>query len=200
MRRLVCDFVVRKPPKTGLLTLRLKYFNPFINWSFASVQVVLSDSQNNWSCHTGPLNTYFSCMSQQIQIFTFYSQWDILLSCWPFISSSIDFRFMCRVRSGSVVECLTRDRGDVGSSLTDVTAVCPWARHINPSIVLVHPRKTRPYITERLLMGRKESNQTNKSIHVYFSMLSLKNTPHLLLKQYKSCAHLFRNEVHHVLV
>ena len=29
------------------------------------------------------------------------------------------------------------------------------------SLVLVQPRKTRPYITERLLMGRKESNQTN---------------------------------------
>ena len=29
-----------------------------------------------------------------------------------------------------------------------------------PSLVLVHPRKTRPFITERLLMGCKESNQT----------------------------------------
>ena len=29
-----------------------------------------------------------------------------------------------------------------------------------PSLVLVQPRKTCPYITERLLMGRKESNQT----------------------------------------
>ena len=34
--------------------------------------------------------------------------------------------------------------------------------HINPSSVLVQPRKTRPYITERMLMGRKELNQTNK--------------------------------------
>ena len=32
-----------------------------------------------------------------------------------------------------------------------------------PSLVLVQPRKTRPCLTERLLMGRKESNQTNKS-------------------------------------
>ena len=32
-----------------------------------------------------------------------------------------------------------------------------------PSLVLVQPRKTRPYITERLLMGRKESNQTKKT-------------------------------------
>ena len=28
-------------------------------------------------------------------------------------------------RSGSVVECLTRDRRAVGSSLTGVTALCP---------------------------------------------------------------------------
>ena len=32
------------------------------------------------------------------------------------------------------------------------------------AIVLVQPRKNRPYITERLLLGRKESNkQTNKN-------------------------------------
>ena len=42
----------------------------------------------------------------------------------------------------------------------------PQARHIYPSLVLVQPRKTRPCLTERLLMGRKESNQTNKQKHV----------------------------------
>ena len=71
-----------------------------------------------------------------------------------------------RMRSGSVVECLTRDQGAASSNLTDVTAMCPLARHINPSLVLVQPRKTRPYIlTDIFLMGRKESNQTksNKS-------------------------------------
>ena len=31
---------------------------------------------------------------------------------------------------------------------------------IYPSLVLVQPRKTYPYITERLLIGSKESNQT----------------------------------------
>ena len=39
---------------------------------------------------------------------------------------------------------------------------CVQSRHIYPSFVLVQPRKTCPYISERLLMGRKESNQTNK--------------------------------------
>ena len=35
-------------------------------------------------------------------------------------------------------------------------------RHIYPSLVLAQPRKTCPCLTERLLMGRKESNQENK--------------------------------------
>ena len=66
-----------------------------------------------------------------------------------------------REPSGSVVECLTEgprvwaSRGSLHCG--------PWARHINPSLVLVQPRKTCPYITKRLLMGRKESNQTNKN-------------------------------------
>ena len=34
------------------------------------------------------------------------------------------------------------------------------SKNINPGSVLVQPRKTRPYITERLLMEHKESNQT----------------------------------------
>ena len=55
-----------------------------------------------------------------------------------------------------MVDCLTRDRGAAGSSITGVTVLCPRARHINPSLVLVQTRYTSPYITERLLMGRKE--------------------------------------------
>ena len=41
--------------------------------------------------------------------------------------------------------------------------VVSLSKNINPSLVLVQPRKTRPFITEILLMGRKESNQTNKT-------------------------------------
>ena len=43
--------------------------------------------------------------------------------------------------------------------------VVPLSKNINPSLVLVQPRKTRPFITERLLMGRKESNQTKQTIY-----------------------------------
>ena len=42
--------------------------------------------------------------------------------------------------------------------------VVSLSKNINPSLVLVQPRKIRPFITERLLMGRKELNQTNKQI------------------------------------
>ena len=70
---------------------------------------------------------------------------------------------MMRECSGSVVECLTLDRGAAGSSLIGVT-VLSLSKNINPSLVLVQPRKTRPFITERLLIGRKESNLTNKKI------------------------------------
>ena len=41
--------------------------------------------------------------------------------------------------------------------------VVSLSKNIYLSLVLVQPRKIRPYITERLLMGRKESNQTNKT-------------------------------------
>ena len=50
-------------------------------------------------------------------------------------------------QSSTVVECLTRDRGFAGSSLTGVT----W---LNPCLVLVQPRKTRPDITVKLLTGQ----------------------------------------------
>ena len=48
----------------------------------------------------------------------------------------------------------------MGLSLTGFTALS-LSENINPSLVLVQPRKTRPFITERLLMGRKESNKKN---------------------------------------
>ena len=36
------------------------------------------------------------------------------------------------------------------------------SKNINPSLLLFQPMKTCPLVTERLLMGCKESNQTNK--------------------------------------
>ena len=53
--------------------------------------------------------------------------------------------------------------------------VVSLSKNINPSLVLVQPRKTGPFITERLLMGRKESNQTNKQVLCLGSIGYVKN-------------------------
>ena len=61
--------------------------------------------------------------------------------------------------SGRVLGSRRRGRGFEPHRLHCVVSL---SKNINPSLVLVQPRKTRPFITERLLMGPKESNQTNK--------------------------------------
>ena len=59
-------------------------------------------------------------------------------------------------------------------------SVVSLSKNINPSLVLVQPRKTCPFITERLLMGRKESNQTNNpmqpgNIHTTYATNNISN-------------------------
>ena len=61
--------------------------------------------------------------------------------------------------SGRVLDSRPKDRGFEPHRRHCVVS---FSKNINPSLVLVPPRKTRPFITGRLLMGRKESNQTNK--------------------------------------
>ena len=62
--------------------------------------------------------------------------------------------------SGRVLDSRLKGRGFEPHRCHCVVSL---SKNINPSLVLVQPRKTRPFITERLLMGRKESNQTNKN-------------------------------------
>ena len=59
--------------------------------------------------------------------------------------------------SGRVLDSRPRGRGFEPHRRHCIVSL---SKNINPSLVLVQPRKTRPFITERLLMGRKESNQT----------------------------------------
>ena len=49
--------------------------------------------------------------------------------------------------------------------------VVSLSKIINPSLVLVQPRKTRPFITERLL-GHKESNQTKTIVLIQNETIS----------------------------
>ena len=63
--------------------------------------------------------------------------------------------------SGRVLD--SRLRGRVFEPHRRHCVVVLEQRHIYSSFVLVQRRKTRPCLTERLLMGRKKSNQTKKS-------------------------------------
>ena len=62
--------------------------------------------------------------------------------------------------SGRVLDSRPRGRGLEPHRRHCVVSL---SKSINPSLVLVQPRKTRLFITERLLMGRKESNRTKKN-------------------------------------
>ena len=55
----------------------------------------------------------------------------------------------CRKRSGRVLD--SRPMGCRFLSLTGLTALYPWATHINPCLVLVQPRRTRPDKTENIV-------------------------------------------------
>ena len=71
--------------------------------------------------------------------------------------------------SGRVLDSRPRGRGFEPHRRHCVVSL---SKNINPSLVLVRPRKTRPFITERLLMGRKESNQTNKNKSYRFKKIT----------------------------
>ena len=90
----------------------------------------------------------------------YYISYFVMVCCYIPIKIS---NVCLRERSGSVVECLTRDGGAAGSSLNGYCVVS-LNKNINPSLVLVQPWKTRPFITERLLIGCKESNQTKNNV------------------------------------
>ena len=73
---------------------------------------------------------------------------------------------VCRERSGSVDECLTRDRRAAGSSLTGVTALWSLSKTHLSQLSTGSTQEEPSRITERLLSGRKESNQTKQNIVV----------------------------------
>ena len=75
------------------------------------------------------------------------------------------FEIHIQIHSGRVLNLRPRGRGFKPHQRHWVVSL---SKNINPGLVLVQPKKTCPFITERLLMGRKESNQTNKTIPSLF--------------------------------
>ena len=56
-----------------------------------------------------------------------------------------------------------RQRKDVDSFCHQSSSFIAYSQYcVDLSLVLVQPRKTRPFIYGRLLIGRKESNKKNK--------------------------------------
>ena len=87
--------------------------------------------------------------------------------------------------SGRVLESRPRGRGFEPHRRHCFVSL---SKNINPSLVLVQPRKTRPFITERLLMGRKEPNKkqlnnTNNYAHINGLM-----NPLILARSFSNCS------------
>ena len=100
------------------------------------------------------LKCVFVCVSTK-----YYSE--VRLSIYRSFKLSIDIRRGAQWLSGRVHD--SRPRGRVFEPHR-CHCVVSLTKNTNSSLVPVQPRKTRPYITERLMMRRKESNQTNKNI------------------------------------
>ena len=81
-------------------------------------------------------------------------------------STVMNFNLLHRERSGRVLDLRPQVRASPASCVVSLS------KNSNPSLVLVQPRKTRPFITERLLMGQKELNQTNKNRKIIFLYLN----------------------------
>ena len=80
--------------------------------------------------------------------------------------------FSATQRFGSALaQCRVLDSRPRGGGFEPQRRHCvvSLSKTYNPSLIRVHSRKTRSYITERLLMGRKESTQTNKYTAFYTS-------------------------------
>ena len=66
-------------------------------------------------------------------------------------------RVILLIREGFIFTKFREDK-----TLAKISEFTVSTATVYPCLLLVQSRKTSPYITERLLMGRKESNQSNK--------------------------------------
>ena len=91
------------------------------------------------------------CWSTMPYVTDSYMYWSKLFSYYMYIWQGAQWL------SGRMLD--SRLRG-CGCESHQRHCVVSLSKNIYPSLVLVQPVKIHPYITDRLLMGRKESNQT----------------------------------------
>ena len=119
------------------------------------------------------INNQFLCEAQEMRSLVKSAyQKNIFLISQPKHMLWVLKRTVSNKRNGSVVECLTGIRGAASSSLTVVTALWFLSKthlsQLSTSSTQEDPSLfNRPCLTERLLMGRKESNQTIQNQHLY---------------------------------
>ena len=89
-------------------------------------------------------------------------------------------KYLKSMLSGRVLDWRPRGRGFEPHWCHCVVSL---SKNINPSLVLVQPRMNRPYITERLLMERIVSNQSNKQKSKVHGHKTRMCHPHLHVKQ-----------------
>ena len=105
------------------------------------------------------------------------SPWYFVVVVWHLPHGATGLSEGAQWLSGRVLDSRPRGRGFEPHRRHCLVSL---SKDINPSLVLVQPRKTRPFITERLLMGRKKSNQTNKRVCLHFVTVVFPDHTHLL--------------------
>ena len=55
-----------------------------------------------------------------------------------------------------MAQLVVLDWGSKHLTAVGVTVLCPWAKNFIRCLILVQPRKTRPDMTEKFWLGRKE--------------------------------------------
>ena len=124
-------------------------------------------------CHDKHRRPFECIQSHSVWLYHYYLTYDLYTLLWAVYWSSLCPNGIFQPffwgggggGGGAVAQCYSAWLETEGPRVRASPAslrCSPWARNIYPSLELVQPRKTRPYITERLLIGRKESNQAVK--------------------------------------
>ena len=132
---------------------------------------------NFWSFWEWPFYTGFTVVENCARMSNNLRRTGRGLTCtplWPLRVNCVSVHDSCWMETCAKCSCapfVNPVSGNRGSCLGPV--LWPWARHINPSLVLFQPRKGCPDITEKCWLGRKESNQSNQTVYKGYQQRTL---------------------------
>ena len=123
------SFVYSKVSYLDLLRTIFHFLPSLCSWADWFESCFVGNPEDRFSrdeAHIWPNNflKYYTLFCKQCRARSAHGCWNQLIRINTFsIKESTHI-------NGSVVKCLTRDRGAAGLSLTGITVLCPWARHI----------------------------------------------------------------------